>query len=205
MKINREGIEHATKQTYLEYLKLFPVLKKERNQQYGMLIITFLTMTFFGLFAINPTLTTIAELHRKLDDAKFTDRVLTQKIKALSDLQNKYSQLAPDLETIESGVPPTVNATKFIGQLHSIVSQTSVTLTHISFGSVKISSDPPVKEGAFSFTMTVEGTYSQIDAFLQKLTNFDRIVVLDSISILKSEAGGSKIGITVTGNAHYKE
>lgn len=205
MKINRASLKHATKKTYLEYMRLFPVLKKERNKQYGMLIFTFATMTFFGIFAINPTLTTIVELQRTLKDAQFVEEQLSTKIKNLSVLQNQYTQITPDLEIIGQAVPTTPEATLFMGQLQAIVARSGVSLQGIGFGGLILNAISPVDAGTFTFSMQIQGTFSQIDAFLTTLTTFDRIVVLDSINIAKQSAGGVTISMTITGAAHFKK
>lgn len=205
MKINRTSLEHVTKKTYLQYMRLFPVLKKERNKQYGMLIFTFATMTFFGIFAINPTLTTIAQLQRTLSDARLVEKQLSTKISSLSSLQGQYTQITPDLIAIEDAVPTTPEATLFIGQLLTIVSQSGVTLGGVGFGGLTLNAVPPVESGTFTFSMQVQGNFAQINAFLTKLTSFDRIVVLDSISISKQSVGASSISISIVGAGHFKK
>ncbi|MDP3941756.1 MAG: type 4a pilus biogenesis protein PilO [bacterium] len=205
MKINKEGFEKITKKTYLEYIRLFPVLKKERNKQYGMLIFTFATMTFFGIFAINPTLTTIAELQRKLTDAKEVHQELSQKIDNLSVLQNKYAQLTPDLLLIEAALPQTVSATRFMGQLQAIVRQSGISVDGISFGALTLASNPKVTEGKFTFSLQASGTFSQINSFLNSLTTFDRIVVIDSLSLVKETVGGATVNLAIAGSASFKQ
>lgn len=205
MKINRASLKNATKKTYLEYMRLFPVLKKERNKQYGMLIFTFATMTFFGIFAINPTLTTIAELKRTLKDAQFVENQLSTKIKNLSILQNQYTQIAPDLNTVEHAVPTTAEATVFMGQLQTIVTQSGVRLDSVEFGGLTLNAIPPVDKGSFTFKIQIQGTFSQINAFLTTLTSFDRIVVLDVVSIAKQSAGEATITMVAEGAASFKK
>lgn len=205
MKINRSSLEHATKRTYLEYMKLFPVLKKERNKQYGMLVFTFATMTFFGIFAINPTLTTIAELQRSLEDARFVEQQLSTKIKNLSLLQSQYTTITPDLEIVEAALPASPEATLFMGQLQTIIAQSGVALEGVGFGGLTLASPLPVEDGTFTFTMQVKGTYSQMNLFLTTLTGFDRVVVLDTITIAKQSIEGTTITLTLEGAAHFKK
>lgn len=205
MKINRANFEHATKSTYLKYMRLFPVLKKERTKQYGMLIFTFATMTFFGIFAINPTLTTITELHRTLKDAQFVEEQLATKIKNLSSLQNQYTKITPDLQIIERSVPTNPEATVFMGQLQTIVANSGVSLLGVAFGELTLASNPPVDDGEFTFSIQIEGTYAQINTFLTMLTDFDRIVVLDAINITKQSPGEATILVSTEGAAHFKK
>lgn len=205
MKINKEGFEKATKKTYLEYLRLFPVLKRERAKKYGMLIFTFATMTFFGIFAINPTLTTIVELQRKLKDATFVEQQLAKKINNLSLLQNQYQLITPDLGVIQAAIPQTAEATRFMGQLQALVAQSGVTLSGITLGELTLSTPSPASQGEFTFTIQIEGTFQQVDAFLKSLTSFERIVVLDSLTIVKQTAGNPTMSLTIEGTAHYKQ
>lgn len=205
MKINKEGFEKATRKTYLEYLRLFPVLKRERAKKYGMLIFTFATMTFFGIFAINPTLTTIVELQRKLKDATFVEQQLAKKINNLSLLQNQYELLTPDLAVINAAVPQTANATRFMGQLQELLTQSGVTLSGMGIGELTLSTPNPASQGKFTFTIEVEGTFTQVDTFLKSLTSFERIIVLDSLTIVKQAAGNTTMQTTIEGTAHFKQ
>lgn len=205
MKINRANLTHATKKTYLEYMRLFPVLKKERNKQYGMLIFTFATMTFFGIFAINPTLTTIAELQRSLEDARLVEKELSTKIKNLSALQMQYTQITPDLLLIEQALPQTADATRFMGQIQTLLSQSGVTLLGVSYGGLTLSSATPIEKGMFTFSMQVQGTFSEINAFLTGLTAFERIAVLNAISITKQTTGGTTMTVAIEGATYFKK
>lgn len=169
-----------------------------------MLVFTFATMTFFGIFAINPTLTTITELQRKLQDLQLVDDTLTQKINTLSLLNNKYSQLSGDVAIVENAVPQTANATYFMGQIQTVIAQSSVTLERVSFGALTLSSTPPIEEGDFAFSIQVSGTFSQVNAFLENLTMFDRIVTLKNLTITKQSAGNATMNVGVEGAAYFK-
>ncbi len=202
MKINREQLTNLTKRSYLTYLKLFPVLKKEKTKQYGMLILTFGTMMFFGIFAINPTLTTIVELHRKLDDARLAERELSKKITNLAILQNKFALLTADYDRIIAALPQNPHPTRLIGQMQAIAKKTGVALQVLNVKSIEIASLEKSKS-AFAFSLQVSGTYDQIMGFLATLTKFDRIVITDSLAIKKASVFEKQITITVEATSHY--
>src|SRR4051794_1976618 len=97
MKLPKNYFENLTAAKYREYLKLLPSIHDERTQLITMLIFTFVALSFFGLFAINPTLSTIVELKKELSDSQFVDQQLTNKINNLESLQQRYNLLGPDL------------------------------------------------------------------------------------------------------------
>lgn len=70
MKINKDLL----KNTKIKYLQLLPNLKGEKTQKFTTLILTFFALSFFGLLAINPTISTISELNKELEDNKFVDQ-----------------------------------------------------------------------------------------------------------------------------------
>ena len=73
-----------------KYYKLLPDFKEEKTRRLSSIVFSLLALSIFGLFAINPTLSTIARLKKELSDAKFVDQQLTEKIANLSSLQEVY-------------------------------------------------------------------------------------------------------------------
>src|SRR3989344_8503364 len=106
MKIPKYNIRSVftkiNKNKYFEYL---PDLKKEKTQKYSSIIFSLISLSFFGLFAINPTLSTIAKLKKELSDAKFVDSELAEKIANLSSLQEKYNIVEQDIPFVLAAVP----------------------------------------------------------------------------------------------------
>ena len=58
MQFQIKGIK---KEQYEKYLELIPDLKKEKAQKYITIVLTLATTIILGLFAINPTFSTIAK------------------------------------------------------------------------------------------------------------------------------------------------
>ena len=80
MKLPKNYFENLTAAKYREYLKLLPNLQQEHAQSLLTLILTFAALCFFGIFAINPTLTTIADLEKQVADDRQVNQELTTKI-----------------------------------------------------------------------------------------------------------------------------
>ena len=110
MKLPKSYFENLSATKYREYLKLLPNMQQETARSFVTLILTFAALTFFGIFAINPTLTTIADLKKQLADDTDVDLQLKTKINNLSSLQQQYNQLGSNLTNILSAVPQNADA-----------------------------------------------------------------------------------------------
>lgn len=96
----------------IELLKIkkefYSLVKKQGKQKiitYLYVIFSLAAVTFFGLFAIQPTLATISELHREKDDAEFTLQQLKTKNQSLQRLSGEYQQIEPDIDKLYEAIP----------------------------------------------------------------------------------------------------
>ena len=93
--IKNTVIKDNPKNRYFLALELF---KKDRTQKVTTLAMTLIALSFFGLFAINPTLSTISRLQKELEDAKFVDQHLKGKEPTnLGDVIMTISKVIHDL------------------------------------------------------------------------------------------------------------
>src|ERR1035437_7860822 len=110
-------IKSIKKEQYEKYLELIPDLKKEKAQKYITIVLTLVTIITLGLFAINPTLSTIANLQKQIDDNNFVQQKLQQKINDLAILQGKYSDLQNDLPVVYNAVPKTTEISLLVADI----------------------------------------------------------------------------------------
>src|SRR5882724_3344563 len=94
MQLPKNYFANLSTVRYREYLKLLPKIKNDSSRAITMLILTFLAMAFLSIFAINPTLTTIVELQKQLQDSQFVYQELQTKRNNLSNLQDQYKVLS---------------------------------------------------------------------------------------------------------------
>jgi Tfp pilus assembly protein PilO len=199
MRFQIKGIK---KEQYEKYLELIPDIKREKAQKYITIVLTLVTAIILGLFAINPTFSTIANLQKQLDDNNFVQQKLQQKINALSILQQKYNNLQPDLPVIYDGVPKTTEIPLFMAEIQSISKDSSLTITSIQVSEVNLSSQTTKNNGSFDFIITANGTYENLINFLSKISHFQRVVALRNI-ILSTENG--TLGLSFKGTVFFKE
>lgn len=185
------------------YTDLFPALKEERVQKFTKLVLTLIALSFFGLIAINPTLSTIAQLNKELADDTFVDQNLTQKISNLSTLSDKYRSLEPDLPIILASVPKNPEIPTFAAQIQSVIKNSNLDL--ISFQTFEVELTSTLKTySSFSFALGTEGTYNDISKFLNSLTSMQRIITIDNVSLTKKSIGNS-LQLNLKGRAFFRE
>ncbi len=74
-------IKKLKKDQYAKYLELLPDFKSEKAQKYTTIILSLSASIILGIFAVSPTISTIANLQRQLEDDKFVEQKLQEKIK----------------------------------------------------------------------------------------------------------------------------
>ncbi|MBI2025748.1 MAG: type 4a pilus biogenesis protein PilO [Candidatus Levybacteria bacterium] len=193
-KVNREK--------YSKYLELIPDFKKEKAQKFTTLVLSLVAIIVLALFAINPTLSTIANLQKQLEDAKFVTGRLEQKINNLSVLQTKYNSIQPDLPIVYEAVPKSTEATKITGQLQTLTEEVSMKIVSIQVSEIEAS-----KKGGFfyyTFSITASGNLENALDFLEKVANMQRVIDVSDISI-NIAAFDKSLQFNLQGKVFYKE
>ena len=78
---------------------------RQRVTAYLYVIFSLITLSFFGLFAIGPTITTITELNKQYKEESEALKQLKTKNAALKSLSEKYLDIQPDLQLIDGAIP----------------------------------------------------------------------------------------------------
>lgn len=195
-------IKKFNKEQYGRYLELIPNFKKEKAQKFTTIVLTIIAIIMLAIFAINPTLSTIANLQKQLDDAKFVVERLDTKINNLSILQTKYETLKADLPIVYEAVPKTEEVAILTGQLQTVASENNVAIVSVQSSNFADSND----FSYFIFTVSMQGTYEDLMNFLNKIVNMQRIVYLDDINISTSgEENKNLLNLSAKGVALYKK
>jgi Tfp pilus assembly protein PilO len=149
---------------YLQYLPNF----KEKPRKLSSLILSIVAFSFFGLFAINPTLSTIARLRKDLEDSKFVSQKLQEKIFNLYSLQQKYNNLQSDLPIILGAIPKSPEIPLLIGQIQTLSQENNISVGGIQSFEVEAANAEVTKKDpkTFSFAFSGRGSYENMITFL---------------------------------------
>jgi Tfp pilus assembly protein PilO len=208
MKLPKNYFENLSIAKYRAYLKLLPPTKRENTKAVTMLIFTFLALSFLAIFAINPTLSTIIELQKQYEDSQFVHEQLTTKMNNLSSLQQQYNTLSDDLVFVYDALPQNASVPTLVGQLSALAEESSIEIKGIRISPV-ILSDVKAKQSikthsSFSFTLEAEGEYESMMNFAASLTNFNRLVTIETISMTKNQVNNNML-LTVEGREYFKK
>ncbi len=190
-----------------KYFEMLPDFKEERMQKFTTLVFTIIALSFFGLFAINPTLSTIANLNKQLSDSKFVDQELQSKINNLYLLQEKYGQLTPDIPYVLDSFPKNPQVPLLIAQLQSLAQSSNVAITGLQTFEIEIpnSSVNTKKYYAFSFSISANGSYESISKFIDSMIKMQRIVSINILSLSRNSGEGPSTQLNFKGTAYFKQ
>jgi Tfp pilus assembly protein PilO len=186
---------------YKYYNELLPYFKEEKAQRYFFLILTFGASIFFLLFAISPTLSTIAKLNKQISDSRFVDQKLNNKIQSLSSLSQSYNNIQPDLSYATDAVPKGAEVPNFAALVQGAARDTSSSITDISVSKVDLEENVATLSSSFTFNMTVTGDYNSLKNFINELTKMQRVVTIESMQMSQS---ADSLQAQIIGSAFYK-
>lgn len=206
-------MKFSTKQSFKidkKYLEYLPDIKEKRTQDILTLILTLVALSVAILFAISPTLSTITQLQKQIEDSEIANEKLTKKIQDLTILSKKYSDIQPDLPVVFSAIPQTSQAPLLIGQLQALAKSANVTLTRIQVFQVELSKGlvgsglPSSDPSSFTFVATADGPKVNTAAYLKSITDFDRIISIDLVTFVhEDDEHPTNVQLTIRGKAYF--
>ncbi len=183
-----------------KYLASLPDLKTEKNKRYLAIILTLSASIFFALFAINPTLSTITKLKREIEDSRLVEKKLSNKIANLSTLSQQYELVKEDEVYITDAIPQKPDATELTGQVQSIAKKNNILINELRVSPL-ILTNVASKDGELTFNLTARGDYSSLVSFLKGLTNMQRVISIESLTLTQSEASQ----VSIKGIGYFKK
>jgi len=196
------------KEEYSKYLELIPDFKKEKTQKFTTIVLTLIASIVLGLFAVNPTLSTIANLRKQIEDDRFVDLKLQEKINNLTVLQQQYVTIQQDLPIIYDAVPQTSEVANLAAQIRAVAKESSLSLTGFQTFELSVSKGSALRKkySSFEFAITAEGDYQNMLTFIDKLVNFQRVITVDEVAIVRSTQNNqSSLQLSVKATAYLKD
>lgn len=187
---------------YLRYIETLSLDQRKKVAAYLYISLTLFTVSFFGFFAITPTLATIANLEKQYEDNKLVLDSLNKKLSSLTLLDFQYKEIQQDLEKIYLAIPRTPRMPYLTRQLENVAKDSGIIIRKLNFGSVELypnTKNEPIY--SFNFTVNVIGDEQSVNAFISNLISFDRIVGIDKISTGKNEE--NKYEASIIGRVYF--
>lgn len=191
-----------------KYFPKLPYLSQERSQKFLYIVLTLLALSFFGIFAINPTVSTILGLRKEVADSEFVDRELETKIKNLSILRTRYDNMLNDLPIITDAITREPNVHLLFAQIQAVSQRSNVKISKIQNFEVEIlknDNTPGKKYYSYSFIIVGNGSFANIYDFIATIGNMQRIIDIDIFSISSAIGENNPLGFNMQGAAFFKE
>lgn len=175
---------------------------KQRVVAYIYIILSLFSLSFFGLFAIGPTLSTISELNKEYADGKNVLKQLQDKNSNLRSLNAQYLQIQPNLSLITNAIPDSPNVSQLTRQVEVLATKNNLVLQKLDTGLLELY---PAKNSntsifSFMFSTTVSGSEKDINNFIVEIINIDRIIGIERLSTGKQQ---NDFTAAITGKAFF--
>lgn len=167
-------------------------LASEKNSSYLMAILSFATLSFFGVFAIRPTILTAFTLHKDIQDLRVLNQRYENKITDVVRAQSEYEQIRDDIPLIYETLPKTPRFPQLIKTLETIATSSSLRIETLQMDPQPIA--PIVdKKGLtdFNVQLKLSGSYQNAYTFLNTLLSNQRLVSIKTMDLTQGEGTDS--------------
>lgn len=195
--------EKLYKDYLLRYTKALDKTNKQKFTVYLYIILSLFTVSFFGIFAIKPTLDTISNLNKQYNDNMLVYEALKTKLASLQSLDNEYIAIQKDLGRVYLAIPTKNNIPYLTRQLEELAREKNVSIIKLDFGTIELfpATKPSPNLYSFTFIISTEGSAENVNAFVTSIIAFDRIIAIDRIITGKTET--NKFGTTIAGRSYF--
>lgn len=188
------------------YKRLTPLIGSKKTASYFTLTLSLFTLSFFGIFAIRPTLVTAISLIKQVSDLKKLYTDYENKIGNLIRAQGEYEKIRGELPLIDAALPANSSFGSLAKIIEKFASQENFTINQFQIDPVPVSNPPSSgKLYDYEFTLVGTGRYSSLSSFLSHLINWKRIINIKSLEF--AQAGGTtsaQIRLSLKASTYYE-
>lgn len=172
------------------------------------LIFSIVAVVFFAIFAVKPTLQTMSELVKEIEDKRALDEQLGQKIASLNTAQAQYQQFSNEFYLLDEAIPKTASLNTALKIVEKIAGGNQLVIKGITISAVPeeltVASPGQATRSTLTFNVSVIGDYLKIRQFIEDLMNSRRMMLIDQINFSLANTRGQKdLGAIVRINLPY--
>ncbi|MDQ3008613.1 MAG: type 4a pilus biogenesis protein PilO [bacterium] len=168
------------------------------------LLLSLLAVIFFAAFAIRPTLVTMSDLIKEIEDKRELNGRLSQKIAALSTAQSEFMTLQSRLDVLDEALPSEPRLIEALKIIEKIASDRQLAIQGLVVNEL-----PPEEVATVPFSqterqqiiaaLTVTGDYPSLRQFVEDVRNSQRTFIIDTVTFSTGEEIGQKtLQVTIT-------
>lgn len=198
-KVDRKDLELSLSNFYA---KPVAIVSFELLLSLGLVI-------FLGIFAIRPTLLTMSDLIKEIEDKQELTEALDKKIAALGTAQALYLSLENRLGVLDEAIPSQPQLITTLKIVEKLATDNQVVIESLSVPIIPEeemtpSTTPNLSRVPLPTTITVSGDYVAIRAYVEALRNTRRSIVVDTVSFnIEENRGDKKLRASISVNLPY--
>lgn len=172
---------------YLKGIKQSP----EKMRSYLFFIFSIVVTIILIVFAIRPTVVTIARINSEIAQKTRTNELLENKINALSELDKQYVPNRESFDNLELIFPADDNFSLFLANIEAVVTRNGFTLNSLSFSRYRgrnynLNTRILVP---YAVSFSVSGRQRNIITLMRDLESLPMYPVIETISFSPPEEG----------------
>ena len=176
----------------LHYRKYLQVVQKKPIWRETLFVtLSLILLIILVVFALRPTLVTIASLTGEIQSKREIEARLNSKIANLQTLVQSYQKIQPQIYLLDTALPIQPKFSNLGEYLQSSASASAVQVDTFNLGNINLATNSPPTQGLtdIEFSLGVKGGYIQIHDFLYRLENSRRLITVDSLQITRNQTG----------------
>lgn len=188
------------------YQRFSPFIKSKKTASYFTITFSLLTLSFFGLFAIRPTLITAVSLTKSVSDLKKLNLDYENKISNIIRAQAEYEQIRDGLPLLNIALPKLASFHKLTQALEKFAQNSNIVINQLQIDNVPVSITKTIgSTQKFGFSLIAAGDYPSISSYLQHLINWERIATLSSLELTQEGSTTSgNLRVSIKGAVYYE-
>lgn len=191
------------------FVNIGRITRKVPIQSLAWLSLSLITVTFFALAAIKPTLTTIAQLTREIKDKREASQKLQQKIDAIVAAQKVYAKNVDLLLLLNEALPEKNEFPRLAFFLEELASSSGVELKSLNFEKITTKQkstttyDQPLAN-SLRISLGVAGDFLKLKDFLNGLESSRRVIKMELVSFSQVKKGEiQELSLQFVGRASF--
>ena len=141
---------------------------------------------FFAVFAIQPTLKTMTELVKEIEDKRALSEKMDQKIASLSTAQSQYQEYSDQFYLLEEAIPRSAALVDSLKVIEKLASENNIIIESINLSDVpddlNIAGSDNAERVILTFNVNISGDYLDIRQFVEALISSRRMLIVDQIN-----------------------
>lgn len=168
------------------------------------LFMTVGAVVFFALFAIQPTLVTMSNLVKEIEDKRGLDAQLGKKVASLATAQAEYYALNGRDVVLNEAVPVSVHLVELLQIVEKLASEQEIAINRIGLNQVpdelkEIPAASFLERQALPMTIVVQGDYPSIRQFVESLRQTRRMFVIQGVTFsIQEKRGAEKLQASIS-------